>query len=77
MTMLLCANCMHKGEDHDWRTPPCSLKGEKRHHCHRDHPRRRRGRCLIECDCSGYKPLTNRKKPTNHLLRLIIDKDSS
>ena len=61
--MPTCANCMHAGSDHDWTPPPCSARACD---CHRRHPRRLRGRCLVSgCDCPKYAPRTDLPKPLN------------
>jgi hypothetical protein len=61
--MPLCEHCGHKGEHHDWKSPPCSVP-----RCpHRTkHPKRIRGRCLTPaCICTHYVPQTDQSKPLN------------
>ncbi len=65
--MPICSSCLHRGEDHDWRVPVCSLCGGRNAgvcpQCQRNHELRRvRGACLVlsrerRCICSKYVPL--------------------
>jgi len=71
--MPYCDSCLHRGEDHNWRVPPC-------HECEGQTPgclncrrkrelRRLRGACLIyECICSKYVPLRFQRRSANPLL---------
>ncbi len=52
-----CNECQHRGDRHDWTSPPCSAP-----HCFclREHPRRLRGRCTVPgCRCLRYRPMRN------------------
>jgi hypothetical protein len=61
--MPICSFCLHRGSEHDWTSPACSVR---RCDCRRQHPRRLRGRCLVPgCGCRKYVPLTDRRKAVN------------
>jgi hypothetical protein len=70
LPMPVCSNCLHRGEDHNWRVPACSLCGGRGagacRQCERNHELRRvRGACLASsrerrCFCSKYVPLNER-----------------
>ena len=64
--MPICRNCEHRGRDHDWIVPPCSVP---RCNCALQHPRRMRGRCLVPgCLCHYYVPTSYRPKPVSAVL---------
>ena len=66
--MPICRKCLHRGEDHNWRVPVCSLCGGRDAgacaQCERNRELRRvRGACLVSgperrCICSKYVPLS-------------------
>ena len=71
--MPYCESCRHKGEDHNWRVPPCFECGSRRGDCancrRQRESRRLRGACLIfECICSKYVPLQYQRRPANPLI---------
>jgi len=71
--MPYCDSCRHKGEDHNWRVPPChECEGHMPGclNCRRNRELRRlRGACLIsQCICSRYVPYRVRRKPVNPLI---------
>jgi hypothetical protein len=81
--MPFCRTCPHKGSDHNWRVPACSLcvgqktcflcGGDRRVRCkecgHRKEQRRLRGACLIPgCLCGRYVPLADKPKPVNRYI---------
>ena len=73
MSMPYCDSCRHKGEDHNWRVPPCSACDGGRGDCptcrRKRELRRLRGACLIARSiCSKYVPLRLRPRPANPLI---------
>ena len=71
--MPICAKCDHKGEDHNWISPPCSRCSNRGLHCpfcfEKYQRRRKRGQCRYpNCKCAAYKPLTSRPAPVNKYL---------
>jgi hypothetical protein len=75
--MPICAKCDHKGEDHNWISPPCSNCGNRGLHCsfcyEKYFKRRKRGQCRYpDCKCAAYKPLTSRPAPVNKYLARVL-----
>ena len=62
-----CQKCLHRGEDHNWTVPECSLCGRRDpgcRNCARNRELRRvRGACLHRCICSKYVPLHDDPRP--------------
>lgn len=63
-----CRHCYHRGADHNWRVPECSLCGRRDPDCancrHNRERRRVRGACLYydgsrRCICTKYAPLND------------------
>jgi hypothetical protein len=78
-----CCDCLHKGSEHNWRFPACSLcvrenrcflcGGGKRVWCkeceRRKKQRRLRGACLYPgCPCDRYIALTDEPRPVNRYI---------
>ena len=66
--MPICAKCDHKGEDHNWISPPCSRCSGRGLHCpfcfEKYQRRRKRGQCHCpNCRCAAYKPDATTGKP--------------
>jgi hypothetical protein len=73
MRMPYCDSCRHKGEDHNWRVPPCFECGSRSSNCRNCRRsrelRRLRGACLIsQCICSKYVPLRLQRRAVNPLI---------
>ena len=68
-----CRHCLHKGGDHNWKVPECSLCGRRDPdcaHCRRNRELHRiRGACLyvgrFPCICTKYAPLAEGRRPFN------------
>ena len=63
--MPICAKCDHKGEDHNWISPPCSRCSNRGLHCpfcfEKYQRRRKRGQCRVpqlqvRCLQTPHKP---------------------
>jgi hypothetical protein len=75
LPMPVCRNCLHRGEDHNWTAPECSVCARRDpdcRNCARNlELRRMHGACLSSgskrrCICSKYVPLADElRRPVN------------
>jgi hypothetical protein len=68
-----CAYCGHRGDEHYWIAPPCSLCRGTNRNCqncqHQAEIRRKRGVCLrLSCPCRKYVPDVRYRKPLNSFI---------
>jgi len=72
--MPSCLSCRHRGADHNWSVPDCSVCGRRDpncRQCRRNHELRRlRGACVVSngkypCICTRYLPSSKSVHPLN------------
>jgi hypothetical protein len=81
LRMPICWKCLHRGEDHNWRVPECSVCGRTDPacgNCARNLELRRvRGACLSSgserrCICSKYVPSSDERRPVNDFAGRVL-----